>query len=74
MEKKYEMTGNSMNFRGHTLYQIRALRKFGQVQAGELGGFIASEKNLDQNGIAWVGKGAFVFGDAMVKNNAQVLG
>ena len=40
---------------------------FGGVEAGELGGFVEKEENLDQSGDAWVS------GDARVSGNAQVL-
>ena len=47
---KYELTDNKKN----GLTQIRALRDFGAVKAGDLGGWIESEKNLSQGGDCWV--------------------
>jgi hypothetical protein len=42
--KKYELTTEKKN----GLYRIRALKSFGDVKEGDLGGFIESEKNLSQ--------------------------
>jgi carbonic anhydrase/acetyltransferase-like protein (isoleucine patch superfamily) len=77
---KFELTNESREVNGVTLYRIRALRDFGVVKAGELGGFVEKEANLSQEGNAWVfgdarvsGK-ARVFGDACVLGNAHVSG
>ena len=43
-----------------TLYRIRALKDFGHVRAGTLGGFVASERNLSQDGNCWVADDAQV--------------
>ncbi len=51
---KYELTDETRTVQGVILYRIRALKDFGKVRAGSLGGFLASEKNLDQEGNAWV--------------------
>lgn len=83
MQKKYEFTGETMLFKGHTLHRIRALRDFGNIRfvaAGEIGGWIESEKNLSHEDSAWVADEAKVFhranvcGDAQVYENAQVYG
>ena len=52
--RKYELTTETMVIFGRTLYRIRALVAFGNVSAGELGGWIEKEENLDQVGNAWV--------------------
>ncbi|MCH5202734.1 MAG: hypothetical protein J1F17_05960 [Oscillospiraceae bacterium] len=66
--KKYELTTNTKTFLGRTLYQIKALVDFGDVKAGDLGGYIEKEGNLSQEGNAWV------YGDARVYGNARVFG
>lgn len=71
MEKKYILTDDVIDFNGHTLHRIKAVRGFACVKAGDLGGFIESAKNLDQDGDAWVSGDARVFGDAMVSGNAR---
>ena len=58
--KKYELTNNTK----YGLHQIRALRDFSFVKAGDLGGWIASESNLSHKGDCWVSGNAQVFDDA----------
>ena len=68
-QKKYELTGEFIeHWSGKKLYRIRALVSFGVVVAGQLGGFVESEKNLDQSlsGNAWVS------GDARVRSHAVI--
>ena len=72
--KKYELTSDTKIVFGHILYRIKALSSFGCVSAGDLGGFLESEKNLSQNGDAWVYGDARVYGDAWVYGNARVYG
>lgn len=72
--KKYELTSETKNVFGHILYRIKALSSFGCVSAGDLGGFLESEKNLSQNGDAWVYGNAEVYGDAWVYGDARVYG
>ncbi len=72
--KKYELTDKTMEFEGHTLYRIRALKNFGKVKAGDLGGWIESEENLSQDGDCWVYDEAKVYGKAHVFEDAKVFG
>lgn len=71
---KYERTPVVKVFAGRILYQIRALKDFGAVKAGDLGGWIENETNLDQEGDAWVYQGAWVFGEARISGNARITG
>ncbi|MDU5815152.1 MAG: hypothetical protein E6Z52_00040 [Staphylococcus sp.] len=76
-QKKYELTGEFIeHWSGKKLYRIRALVSFGVVVTGQLGGFVESEKNLDQSlsGNAWVYGDARVYGNAEVYGNARVYG
>lgn len=76
-QKKYELTDEFVvHWSGKKLYRIRALVSFGVVVAGQLGGFVESEKNLDQSlsGNAWVYGDARVYGDAEVYGDAWVYG
>lgn len=52
--KKYKLTAETKVVFGRTLHRIRALVAFGNVNAGELGGWIEKEDNLDHYGNAWV--------------------
>ena len=65
--KKYELTDETKNYNGSTLYRIKALKDFGNIKAGDLGGFIEKEENLSQDGNCWV------IGDSLVLDNARVV-
>lgn len=67
---KYELTQERLG----NLYRIRALKDFGNVKAGDLGGWIESEKNLSQDGNCWVYCNARVYGDALIYSNARICG
>ena len=70
--KKFELTANSKMCLGKKLFQIKALISFGNVEEGDLGGFIEKEDNLSQYGNAWVYDNARVYGNAWVYGNAEV--
>ena len=74
MEKKYKLREDlTKEFYGKTLYRIEALRDFGDVAKGELGGYIGKEENLS-HGKAQVYGNARVCGKAVVCGNAKVYG
>ena len=70
MNDKFKLTSNKKN----GLYQIQALKDFGSVRKGELGGYIEKEENLSVFGNAWVYGNAQVYGNARVSGNARVYG
>ena len=72
--KKFELTTESITFLGRTLFRIKALISFGNVKAGELGGYIEKEGNLSHEGDAWVCDNARVCGNAWVYGDARVYG
>ena len=73
--KKFELTSEFVtNIFGTKLFRIKALVEFGDVEAGELGGYIEKEENLDHDGDAWVYGDARVYGNAWVSGNARVYG
>ena len=73
--KKFELTAEFVtNVFGKKLFRIKALVAFGNVEKGELGGFIEKEDNLSHGGNAWVYGDAWVSGDARVYGNARVSG
>ena len=74
MNKKYELIDETQEWNGRILHRIRALADFGDVKAGELGGWIEKEENLSHNDDAWVYGDAQVYGNARVYGNAQVFG
>ena len=70
--KKYILTDETIEYCGHTLHRIRALRDFCDVTAGDLGGYIETESNLSHDGTAWVSDTAWVYGNARVFDTAKV--
>jgi carbonic anhydrase/acetyltransferase-like protein (isoleucine patch superfamily) len=78
MSKKYEFTDETTSFNDgtcvHQLHRIRALLDFGDVKAGDLGGFIQGEHNLDHSGNSWIYDDACVSGAALVQGDASVSG
>ena len=64
--KKFELTAEFVtNVFGKKLFRIKALVAFGNVEKGELGGFIEKEDNLSHDDNAWV------YGDARVYDDAD---
>ena len=72
--KKYELTSETKVINGLELHRIKAIKSFGSVGKGELGGWIESEKNLSQRGDAWVYRHAIVYDNARVYVNAMIRG
>ena len=73
--KKFKLTSEFIvDISGVKLFRIKALIEFGNVKAGDLGGYIEKEKNLSHMGNAWVSGNAQVFGNARVFGNAWVCG
>ncbi len=65
---KYELTDETKVMYGVTLHRIRALTSIGlTVAAGQLGGWVQSEANLNQSGNAWVS------GNAQVKKSRHYV-
>ena len=72
--KKFELTTDTKMRFGKKLFRIKALISFGNVRAGDVGGYIEKEENLSQSGNAWVYGNAEVSGDAEVYGDAKVYG
>lgn len=70
---KYELSDECIRVGNVTLYRIRALSDFGNISAGDLGGYIQSYENLSQEGDCWVYHNAKVFNKAKVTNNSKVV-
>ena len=72
---KYEiLKDESIEFDDRKLYRIRALKDFHNVKKGKVGGYIESERNLSQEGEAWVYSDARISGDARILGNARIAG
>ena len=75
MNKKFELLlDDTITIFGIKLFRIKALISFGNVEEGELGGYIEKEANLSFYGNAWVYGNALVYGDAEVSGDALVYG
>lgn len=73
MNDKYEFTGETKEFCGKTLRRIRALKDFGSVKAGDVGGWIEKENNLSVSGSAWVSDSARVSDSACVSGSGDYI-
>ncbi len=72
--KKFELVENlTLYYDGGLLYRIRALKNFGDVKKGDIGGWVESEKNLSQKGLCWIYNDAKVCAKARVSENARVM-
>ena len=75
MSKKYKLTDETIVMYGNkTLHRIQALRDFGDVKKGDLGGFVESEENLSHYDTCWIYDNAKVFDNASVSRDAKVFG
>ena len=72
MNKKFELTNESTYYCGVKVYRIKALKDFGNVKAGDLGGFVEREANLSHEGDCWVYDNAIVCNAARVYGNAII--
>lgn len=70
--KKYELIETAELLMFTKMFRIRALRSFGDVKEGQLGGYVESENNLSHEGNAWIYHYAKVCGNAKVIDNAKI--
>lgn len=71
---KYVITSNVLTIDNRDFFQVKALKDFGSVKAGDLGGYIQSSENLSQEGNCWIGQDVVLMDDARVEDNAVVTG
>lgn len=70
---KYRLTDEKMSTNLElAAYRIIALRDFGNVKAGDLGGFVESESNLSHDGNCWIDEDSIVVYDSIVRGDAQI--
>jgi carbonic anhydrase/acetyltransferase-like protein (isoleucine patch superfamily) len=73
MQQKYKLNRDiSLRIGEKTVYVIEALRDFGDVEEGDIGGFIESEENLSHDGDCWVYDSAIVYGKGRVNRDAKI--
>ena len=73
MYMKYKFIPNdTIIFNDKKLHRIVAIRDFGDVRIGDIGGYIENESNLSHNGDCWVYDNAKVFDNARIQHYAIV--
>ena len=69
--KKYELIKESKDyFLRREMFRIRALKDFGNVKAGDIGGWVCSYNNLSQEGNCWIFDNAMMFDNAIMFGNS----
>lgn len=56
------------------LFRVVAEKDFGFIRKGDLGGLVESQANLSQEGNCWIEYGCRVVGQAVVRDNAMLIG
>jgi hypothetical protein len=69
---KYRILKDDGTYVTKTLFRIMALRSFGNVLKGEIGGWVESESNLSHEGDCWISNNGKVYYNAVVSENAHV--
>src|ERR1700683_1893342 len=74
--KKYELLADDCLRAGdRTVYRIRALRDFGDVRRGDIGGYGEGEAKLSHGGDSWVYDAAQIYGEnGVVRGNGKARG
>ena len=73
MEPKYKLLEDAhLRVGEKTVFFIQALRDFGDVKAGDIGGAVEAESNLAHDGDCWVYHSAKVYGKGKVSGNAKI--
>ena len=73
---KYEFTSEEKKIgQGVVFHRVIAMRDFGDVKAGDIGGWVEDYQNLSQgDDCSWVYDDACVCGKAYVSGNARISG
>ena len=75
MDRKYELLKDDcINYKGKTLYRIKALKDFIDTEGfaiteGMLGGYIEDESNLSQKDKSWVYDNSYVYGGTIINDS-----
>ena len=69
MDKKYKLIKSDIK----GLYRVKALKDFGDVKKGDIGGYVQSEDNLSHEGYCWIYDNAKIYGNARIYGDSQVL-
>ena len=72
---KYTMLEDDViDYFGTKLYRIKALKDFGSIKKGQLGGYIGKEKNLSFYDECWIYDNSKVFENARIFDNVKISG
>ena len=63
---KFRLTKFTKKYYGKTLHRIQAIKDFGNIEKGDMGGFVEYENNLSQYDNCWI------FDKAMVMGNSSI--
>ena len=75
MGKKYKLLEDDcIEHEGKILYRIKALKEFGDIKKGDIGGYIQSEDNLSHKGNCWVYNDSKVYCNAEILDNGKIYG
>ena len=68
MDKKYELIES--NIKG--LYRVKALKDFGDVKKGDIGGYVENPNNLSHEGYCWIYDNAIIHDNVKIYDNAII--
>ena len=68
MDKKYKLIESDIK----GLYRVKALKDFGDVKKGDIGGYVENPNNINHEGYCWAYGNAKIYGEARIYGNAQV--
>lgn len=71
-EKYILLNDDIIMIKNTKLKRIQAIRDFGDVRTGDLGGYVQSMANLNFRGSAWIYDNAKVYGNASIRDRAKV--
>ena len=70
MDKKYKLIKSDIK----GLYRVKALRNFGDVKKGDIGGYVENPNNLSHEGYCWVYDNAIIHDNVKIYDNARIYG
>ena len=70
MDKKYELIES--NIKG--LYRVKALKDFGDVKKGDIGGYVENPNNLSHEGYCWIYDNAIIHDNVKIYDDARIYG
>lgn len=68
MDKKYKLIKSDIK----GLYRVKALRNFGDVKKGDIGGYVENPNNLSHEGYCWVHDNAKIYDNAIIHDNVKI--